>query len=140
MNIITNNWKNNIHGIEFDFLAADMYDSIAIISTAGFGPIPNFIMEHIKIYRNNSIYTYIESLNKITEAEIEIRTEHIVNEWVMAAERGIYVFDWSDRLEAYVRQMRPCSKLIKVEEISLEMSEIAVRLSTCDFSAISVIN
>ena len=91
-------------GLEFDWLASDEAGLVAYISSAGYGPVPapsvadGEILEHV-----------LDAMLTLPVVGAAQPVGGVVNppDWVGAAERGFYAFDWSSTESCYVLIARP---------------------------------
>lgn len=95
------NKRFEVEGREFDWFAIDNNGEIAMFSSAGYGLIPDSVIEHFHDY--DDVALTFETPNFGTTAI-----------WDDYAKYGIYVFDWKIYDGPYVRVAKP-SKVITVE-------------------------
>jgi hypothetical protein len=101
-------------GFEFDWIATDKNGDLAIISTAGFGPIPE-----VSLIWHDLLSEFPERIFKLPV----IGSCRIIGEpgycldWKNYAERGFYAYDWNDMKECYDLMGLP-GMPIRIEDIS----------------------
>ena len=88
-------------GIDVLWLASDQAGQLALFVTGGRGPIPAQAL--LETYPLDTIEDRILALPKASDIDLRIRDPR-PDRVVALAERGFFVFDWSDvhRTEAYI--------------------------------------
>jgi hypothetical protein len=90
---------------EFDWLATDQTGRVALISTAGVGPVPQTIADQPD-YPENMQDQLLLLLPVLGVARL---ADAYPREWAAIAERGVWVYDWSHTRRAYLCQVSPSS-------------------------------
>jgi hypothetical protein len=118
--------EDEIEGREFDWFAIDCEGQIALICTAGKGPVPREVRMNIPVY--DSITEKFETPNWGTE-----------NIWRDYGGLGFFVFDWKLHGGPYVKRTGPTRKMeIKLKEEILSVEGI-VKMEV-DFSVVEQIS
>jgi hypothetical protein len=81
-------------GIDWVWVAADRVGNVGAFVTAGSGPIPVNVL-HAGLGLLEGIEEVVWSLPRTSEAQILVVTKR-PDDFVAMAERGLYVYDWSD--------------------------------------------
>lgn len=119
-------------GMEVDWIACDMRDQLALISTAGTGLAPRFVEEHLESYRRTT--KRILELPVLCEARAfpELAPRHM--QWMMIAERGVYAFNYDARDGQYARVAVP-SRAIKLRDLPWDLAAAVgqIRFQTVAF-------
>ena len=100
-------------GFEFDWLVIDKKGHLAIFETAGFGEIPDTVLE-IGQQRIEQYSNAIENLLKLPViTTYEEENQGVGNDTTIKAyaQRGIFIFDWVHWSGPYVRVLRPFKAL-----------------------------
>jgi len=120
--------KHEYIGSEFDFVASDGSGCVAYFSSAGFGPIPEQAAQiGDQMYE---LCETIEGLAKVSQVE-ELSTEPNIGEWVAAAERGFYAYDWCHERARYELVARPVAP-IRVSDLEAQ-TRLCEFIETCRF-------
>jgi len=92
--------REYLYGLEFDWFALDNNNNIALISSAGFGDIPNAVIQNYEAYNN------------ISEM---FSTPHIgtTQIWDDYANYGLFVYDWNNYNGHYEKVKNPQQKISK---------------------------
>jgi len=116
---------DEIRGIEFDWFIRDSAGHLALVSTAGFGPVPTSVLAV-----SSEESSPIDHIEQLVEGGRVMGQPIIVGkgpggcqEWWLLAERGIHVFDWSG--DEYRRVLRPPRSV----EVSALEDDLASRLA-----------
>ena len=83
--------NDDLEGSEFDWFAVDRDGHVALFATAGYGPIPQAVLESVDEQRQ--VETYLSSIPATTQA-IHIGGEGDLEDWFAVARRGLYAYDW----------------------------------------------
>lgn len=87
--------RDDVAGREWDFLAIDRGGSVALISSAGYGPIPAEVLSH-----GVSVEAVVASLptqlsvigESLDRRERDPSGDY--SDWFDASRRGLYTYDW----------------------------------------------
>lgn len=85
--------------MEFDWLGIDKYGQIAIFSNLNSGFTPNCVTNSMTLY--NELVSFIESLEKTSEAIKVAKGNGIYDEWEEFAQKGILGYDIEDVHSVY---------------------------------------
>jgi hypothetical protein len=92
--------RDEIWGLEYDFLATDAAGAVAFVSTAGQGDVPDEFLADVESYAGAI------DLLMATKPSCQVRCSQVVapdlpNPWAAMGERGLYAYDWSVVSERY---------------------------------------
>ncbi len=96
-------------GIEFDWLAVDPSGALAVLTSAGYGPVPKAVREHVE-----SVDAALELINTWPCVGGSISQPGDTGnhaDWRDLAARGFYAYDWKDSFGPYVRLAVPTTPL-----------------------------
>ena len=96
-------------GYEFDWFAVDKEGQIGFFSSGGYGVIPDKVKINYKEYDNIS-------------TKIEMPNSGNKNIWKDIASYGLYVFDWDQNKNSYIKLENPTKKID--EALQKEILEI----------------
>jgi len=101
--------REELYGIEFDWFALDKNNRIALISSAGYGDIPDTVMQNHKDYEN---------LLKL------FSTPHYgtIRVWDDYADYGLFVYNWKNYHGPYTKINEPR------QEISEHLKKIILNI------------
>lgn len=108
-----------LRGAEFDFLCIDQDGAVAVLSSAGYGPVPLSSLAHHQIETDA-----IESLSgrrpiaDVTMADLNRGGD--LSFWVNLSARGVYCYDWQHWSGPY--------RLVCTPSTRMEASEVALLL------------
>lgn len=88
----------DIKGTEFDWFCVDRNGRFALLASAGNGPVPDEALAHADVHA--ALSDSFEVLNWGTEAV-----------WESYSKMGLYVYDWDDGRDAYVRLATPTASV-----------------------------
>ncbi len=92
--------KNDIAGLEYDWVAVDVDGRIAVFSTAGAGEVPSEFLESID--KHEQVIEYLLNLEPVAEAiSYPPVADGLKNTWRDLAERGVFAYDCSPNGGAY---------------------------------------
>jgi hypothetical protein len=116
-------------GLEFDWLACDQDGFVAMFSSAGFGPVPEDAV-HLA-----SVRGALEGIMAlpVTGQATSIGGTTTPDDWIAAAQRGLFAFDWTHARDRYQLEALP-SRAVNLGDIkddvirsAAECVRIAVR-------------
>jgi hypothetical protein len=93
---------------DIEWYALDRQSRIAFLTTAGPGPIPLSVLSDRAEY--TAVTEFFPALPAKARAEIMVTDPRNFGDWVKAAERGLYAFDYErsgGRAEGYYMVARP---------------------------------
>lgn len=87
-------------GSDFEWYAIDCKGQLALLTTAGFGPVPALVFQSKEAYYRAADYFH----------SLPIRCGHVLyasgpydwSSWIKAAEQGLYGYDWDAASSQYV--------------------------------------
>ncbi|MDR0528000.1 MAG: hypothetical protein LBG69_00040 [Zoogloeaceae bacterium] len=81
-------------GFDVTWLASDREGNVAVLITAGWGPMPSEVLKGCYIPVDEIERMLYEEMPKLTQAHLleSIKT----NSFIELAERGVFVYDWTD--------------------------------------------
>lgn len=90
--------RDELYGFEFDWFALDKNNNIALISSAGYGDIPDTVIQNYEDYKN---------LSKL------FLTPHYgtIQIWDDYANYGLFVYDWKIYNGPYEKMRDPHQKM-----------------------------
>lgn len=101
--------RRHVHAfsnLEFDWLASDADGFVALFSSAGFGPVPEELPPQV-----DAIDQALDRMKALPLTSDETPADAAEpDEWVAAAQRGFFAFDWAhdhDRYEIEAMPKRP---------------------------------
>ncbi|MFB9684938.1 hypothetical protein [Amycolatopsis plumensis] len=96
-------------GIEFDWLAVDSSGALAVLTSAGYGPVPKAVSEHAE-----AVDAALERINtwpQVGDSISQPSETGDYTDWRDLAARGFYAYDWKDSSGPYVRLAVPTTPL-----------------------------
>ncbi len=118
--------NEDIHGLEYDWLAVDSAGHIGLFSTAGGGVAPQAFLEDIEAF--DVAITEILSLPPSTDANCNrVLPAGLINTWRLVAERGLFAFD-SDPLGGPYRLIATPHTPVSVEHLPEKIRKVASRV------------
>lgn len=106
-------------GLERDWIAVNPDGQVGFFSTAGFGPIPENVLEEAFLER---AFEAITDLPVVSDFELVCPSEGDITDWTSVAKRGIFAFDWNNSGKVFNLIVKPTSPIL-VE--SLEYPDLA---------------
>jgi hypothetical protein len=111
-------------GIEFDWLGVDRHGHVAVFTTAGYGPVPVRVSEHVA--------DVDAALDRIGELPVVGFASDIVrrsaggdySDWYAYSAKGFYAYDWQVWHGPYRRLSSPTLP-IGVSQLPLELQAVA---------------
>ena len=101
--------REELYGIEFDWFALDKNNNIALISSAGYGDIPDIVIQNYKDYADMS-----ELFSTPHYGTTQI--------WDDYANYGLFVYDWGNYHGPYKKMREPRQEIS--EELKSEILNI----------------
>jgi hypothetical protein len=97
----------DVNMMEFDYFASDLHGNLALFSSAGFGWIPNVILENRDDHEYMEFGEETSDVVDLVDRSLE-RYEHfeMPPEFLEAAKCGLYVYNWAYD-GSYVLVLRP---------------------------------
>jgi hypothetical protein len=121
-------------GDELDWLAVDCVGHVGLFSTAGFGPVPKAVTDHLA-----DVSAGIARLGTLpVTGDSDATASGDLTFWTVPAARGVYAFDWgSSSSGPYTRIITPHVPLFIGEVADMVVSKAAgiVQLAV-DFSEV----
>lgn len=100
--------RDDVFGFEFDWFAVDQDGHIGHFSSAGYGAIPQAVLEHPDA--QEQVAAYFQEQPKQTGAELMISTGGTLDDWLAMAHQGIFSYDfkhWDGPYQLIARPTRP---------------------------------
>ncbi|HSD87871.1 MAG TPA: hypothetical protein VLB44_10170 [Kofleriaceae bacterium] len=94
--------------MEFDWLAWDADGFVALFSSAGFGPVPEKLPAMV-----DAIDAALERMKALPLTGDETAEP---DEWLAAAQRGFFAFDWAHGHDRYELEALP-KRTLRIDEI-----------------------
>jgi hypothetical protein len=126
--------EHEYRGVELDWIAVDTEENIGYFSTAGFGPIPASVISLGEV--GDGLEELVRNLPICTSSVVTSLFRRDITDWIRAAERGLFAFDWrssSSSYELIARPAKPVSCKLLSEpamRVLVQRSLLPVRLST----------
>ncbi|MFI6427884.1 hypothetical protein [Promicromonospora sp. NPDC050880] len=120
--------RDDVAGREWDFLAIDRDGSVALISSAGYGPIPDAVLS-----QGVSVETVVAGLRTelpVIGESLDRREQDRLgdySDWFEASKRGLYTYDWHVHGGPYEQVSAP-SAVLRAEGLTPEVSHVAALL------------
>ncbi|MEU4523560.1 hypothetical protein AB0F52_33205 [Amycolatopsis sp. NPDC024027] len=126
-------------GTEFDWLAVDPSGSLAVLTSAGYGPVPKAVRDHVE-----SVDAALGLINTWPYVGGSISRPSDTGDyadWRDLAARGFYAYDWKDSSGPYARLAVPTTPLT-VDNLTDEWITQMVVLArfTVDFASATQLN
>jgi hypothetical protein len=111
-------------GVEWDWLAVDERDRVALFSTAGYATVPSAVLE-----RSAEMDVAVDAIfsEPSRDGRSVDETGHWNLPWHKMASWGLYVYDWSHWEGPYARAAVP-SNPVRVEELPQEARTAALHV------------
>lgn len=93
-------WKDESHprsGVEFDWLGVDLQGHVAVFTTAGFGPVPMQVDQHL-----DDVDAALDRVGQLpvigSAGDIGRRSaDGDYSDWAAYSAKGFYAYDWEDQ-------------------------------------------
>ena len=125
---LVSSWSDHPRwGSEFDWFAVDEGGHVGVFSTAGYGPVPSAVLKHVAeldAYYN----TWRDAISLTGRCVDRPLRPGDFNDWISAAERGLYGFDWTIWAGPYERVTVP-SHPLNVDELPRDLRRLATVVS-----------
>jgi len=94
--------RDEVSGLEYDFLACDVVGFVGFFSTAGAGYPPRGLLEHADLHQR--AVEAIMELAAITDGRCSARVaKGLRNDWDLMTRRGVFAYDSHPNGGPYVR-------------------------------------
>ncbi|GAB3277508.1 hypothetical protein [Kineosporia babensis] len=114
-------------GIEFDWLMVDSQDQVAMLSTAGYGPVPRWLgpYEDTMDDAMDQVIALAETGEALGNAERVSGGDY--SDWLALSRRGLFTYDWTHRYERLTIPSTPIlvSALPPISRRMAELTRIA---------------
>lgn len=101
---------NAFSGRELDWLARDRDGNIGFFSSAGFGTLPDLVIERVDLFL--PCFENVQLLPLRGAARLaEPIADGIIADWCVVAERGLFAYDWQHRRGRYELIASPTNPL-----------------------------
>lgn len=117
--------RDDVAGREWDFLALDREGSVALITSAGYGPIPEAVLSH---------RMSVEAVVAGMRAQLPVIGESLdrreqdrsgdYSDWFEASRRGLYTYDWHVHDGPYEQVSAP-SVVLRAGSLTPEIGYVA---------------
>jgi hypothetical protein len=110
-------------GIEFDWLGVDRQGHVAVFTTAGYGPVPVDVNQHLADV--DAALDRVGELPVIGSADIMGRSDDgDYSHWYAYSAKGFYAYDWRVWDGPYQRLSSPAVP-ISISQLPVELQAIA---------------
>ena len=117
---------NDVTGMEFDWLGVDREGFIALFSSAGFGPVPKAALDEEQFLTN--ITGRVSKLPFLGACR-SIGSHGVCTDWVSAAQRGLFAYDWVQGSGTYYRLVAIPSVPIRSDAVAdPEIARVAMQV------------
>ena len=109
--------RGQLWGIEWDFLAVDATGSVALLSSAGYGPIPARVLDQRPLVER--AVSELEALPPVGAADDRRDPSNRSGDyadWFTMSERGLFAYDWRVHHGPYT--------LVSAPTVTLELSAL----------------
>jgi len=87
--------REELWGWEWDFLAVDAAGAVALLSSAGHGPIPAGVLNHrLLVERAVSELVDLPILGAVADRRDAGNQSADYSDWFAMSERGLFAYDW----------------------------------------------
>ncbi|GAB3455353.1 hypothetical protein [Actinophytocola sediminis] len=81
-------------GIEFDWLAVDSQQQVALFTSAGYGAVPETVLRNVSLVdRAVDAIAQLPAVGKATEVCLPGDGDY--SSWLTTAQRGFFTYDWT---------------------------------------------
>ena len=103
--------RADLWGWEWDFLAVDPVGHVAVLSSAGYGPIPAHVLEV-----RDAVERAVAIINSMPATRRSVHNHHRrdgdYSDWYASSARGFYTYDWHHHHGPYELISSPAEPLI----------------------------
>ncbi len=113
MRVMIRRHVHDFSNLEFDWLACDADGFVALFSSAGFGPVPEE-----SVAMADALDAALDRMNAmpIRSGATSIGGTTNPDDWMAAAQRGFFAFDWAHARDRYQIEALP-NRPIRVDEV-----------------------
>src|SRR3954466_8641023 len=126
-------------GTEFDWLAVDPSGALAVLTSAGYGPVPKAVGDHVE-----SVDAALDLINTWPPVGGSLSQPSDTGnyaDWRELAVRGFYAYDWKDSSGPYIRLAAPTTPLTVHNLTDEWLRQIAMLARfTVDFASATQLN
>jgi hypothetical protein len=97
--------RDDVFGLEFDWFAVDCDGHIGHFSSAGYGPIPQAVLDQADA--QEQLLAYFQEQPKQTDAELMIAPAGTLDDWLAIARQGVFSYDYGVSYGPYQLVARP---------------------------------
>ncbi|MBL0886361.1 hypothetical protein [Myceligenerans indicum] len=116
--------RDDLYGFECDFLALDQTGSIALISSAGYGPIPWLVLnDGLSVEAAVAGIQALPVIGTPLDLRGEDRSDDYSDSFEMSR-RGFYAYDWHDSRGPYMQVSAP-SIALREDGVAPEIARAA---------------
>ena len=115
--------REDIQGLEYDWLAVDAQGFVALLSTAGGGRVPDAFLQDVDAF--DVAIQSVLSLPASTAADCSLElAAPLVNTWKLVAERGLFACDSDPNGGPYRRIARPIAP-VRIDDLPTSIAVVA---------------
>jgi hypothetical protein len=98
-------------GIEFDWLAVDSQQQVALFTSAGYGAVPETVLRNVPLVdRAVDAIAQLPAVGKA--AEVCLPDDGDYSSWLTTAQRGFFTYDWTIWHGPYKRLAIPTAPIV----------------------------
>jgi hypothetical protein len=113
--------RSDFVGLEFDWFAKDADGYVALLSSAGWGPVPDLVFAQYD--DQMKIGQFLATLCGIRESDDLERSSQALRQ------RGVFAYDWNETFGPYVRYDVPAAAALAMElGIPIELQPALISL------------
>lgn len=121
--------REPLWGVEWDFLAVDAAGAVALLSSAGYGPIPARVLEHrALVERAVSEIADLPMVGAALDRRDSDDRSGDYSDWFRMSERGLFGFDWRVHHGPYRLVSQP-TEVVEFSKLSPTIREAAALLT-----------
>jgi hypothetical protein len=117
--------RDDVIGREWDFLALDRGGSVALIASAGYGPIPEAVLNRGRPVE--ALVAMLTTLLPVLGESLDQRGQDRsgnYSDWFEMSRRGLYTYDWHVHGGPYEQVSAP-SRPLRADDVGSEIAEVA---------------